>query len=185
MHAYSSMKTSSTIVVAFAAATLGLIVFGCNSNVQNTADEQQRITAVLDSFHLAAAEADFDRYFGFLTQDAVFIGTDATERWDKKSFMDFSKPYFDRGRAWSFSASERPIEIDARGELAWFDELLDTQMKLCRGSGIMVKQNSGWKIRHYVLSMTIPNALTDTVVSMKAAIETGLIGQRQAPPAKR
>jgi hypothetical protein len=31
-------------------------------------------------------------------------------------------------------------------QTAWFDELLDTQMKICRGSGILVKENKQWKI---------------------------------------
>jgi hypothetical protein len=37
---------------------------------------------------------------------------------------------------------------------AWFDELLNTQMKICRGSGVLVKIDGKWKIKHYVLSMT-------------------------------
>jgi hypothetical protein len=43
------------------------------------------------------------------------------------------------------------------GKTAWFDELLNTQMKICRGSGVLVKIGQEWKIKQYVLSMTIPN----------------------------
>jgi hypothetical protein len=32
--------------------------------------------------------------------------------------------------------------------------LLNTQMKICRGSGVLVKIDGEWKIKHYVLSMT-------------------------------
>jgi hypothetical protein len=36
---------------------------------------------------------------------------------------------------------------------AWFDELLNTQMKICRGSGVLVKKiGQEWKIKQYVLS---------------------------------
>jgi ketosteroid isomerase-like protein len=35
---------------------------------------------LLDSWHKAAAEAKFDAYFDKMTEDAVFIGTDATEK---------------------------------------------------------------------------------------------------------
>jgi hypothetical protein len=34
---------------------------------------------------------------------------------------------------------------------------LSTQMKICRGSGVLVKIGNDWKIKHYVLSMTVPN----------------------------
>ena len=49
--------------------------------------------------------------------------------------------------------------------MAWFDELLDTHMKICRGSGVLVDQGNGqWKIKHYVLSMTVPNENVDEIV---------------------
>jgi hypothetical protein len=46
-----------------------------------------------------AAEAKFDTYFDKMTEDAVFIGTDATENWGKPDFQEFAKPYFDKGKA--------------------------------------------------------------------------------------
>ena len=58
---------------------------------------------------------------------------------------------------------------------AWFDELLDTQMKICRGSGILEKIKGTWKIKQYVLSMTIPNENVDEVVKIKSTIEDDLI----------
>jgi hypothetical protein len=61
------------------------------------------------------------------------------------------------------------------GTTAWFDELLDTQMKICRGSGVLVKIDGEWKIQHYVLSMTVPNDVTDQVVEAKQPIENQLI----------
>src|SRR5690349_16554349 len=46
--------------------------------------DEKAIGAVLDDWHAAAAAADEERYFGLMTEDSVFLGTDATERWDKK-----------------------------------------------------------------------------------------------------
>jgi hypothetical protein len=69
-----------------------------------------------------------------MTEDAVFIGTDATENWGKPAFQEFAKPYFDKGKAWNFTVLERHIYFD-QSKKAWFDELLNTQMKICRGSG--------------------------------------------------
>ena len=43
-----------------------------------TADNKKQIAAMLDSFNVAAANADYTRYFNFYTEDATFNGTDAT-----------------------------------------------------------------------------------------------------------
>jgi ketosteroid isomerase-like protein len=129
--------------------------------------EEEKINTVLDGWHLAAANADFEAYFGKMTKDAVFIGTDAMENWQNKEFKAFSKPYFDRGKAWSFTSVQRNIYINKAKDFAWFDELLDTQMKICRGSGVLRKENGQWKIAHYVLSIAVPNENVDELVQIK------------------
>jgi hypothetical protein len=50
-------------------------------------------------------------------------------------------------------------------------------MKICRGSGVLVLIDGKWKIKHYVLSMTIPNDNVDEVVKIKAPIEDDLIAK--------
>lgn len=137
--------------------------------------EIAKINSTLDNWHKAAAEAKFETYMNVMTDDAIYIGTDATENWNKKEFMAFAKPYFDKGKAWSFTALERHVYFDASGKTAWFDELLNTQMKICRGSGVLEKIKGEWKIKHYVLSMTIPNDNTNEVIKVKALIENKLI----------
>ena len=42
-----------------------------------------------------------------MTDDAVFLGTDATERWDTAAFKGYAQPHFDEGKAWSFRATRR------------------------------------------------------------------------------
>lgn len=130
-------------------------------------DEKTAIAKVLDDWHLAASNADFEGYFSRMTEEGVFLGTDATENWQNQEFRDFSKPYFDRGRAWSFTAVERNIYLGDTGDFAWFDELLDTQMKLCRGSGVLLKVNGTWKIAHYVLSIAVPNENVSDLIQLK------------------
>ena len=120
---------------------------------------------------------DTATYFDSLTEDAIFIGTDATENWNKIDFQAFAKPYFDKGKAWNFTSIERHIYFSEDGKTAWFDELLDTQMKICRGSGVAVKIKNSWKIKHYVLSMTVPNDNTDEVVKIKSPIEDVLLSK--------
>jgi len=161
-------------------AVLSLLYVACSSPgsapaVVDTANEKKEIIVMLDSFNQAAAKADYKTYFNFYTEDAIFTGTDATERWDKKAFMAWAKPIFDKGRAWSFTALERNIYFDQSGKFAWFDELLNTQMKICRGSGVVVKEGSAWKIKQYILSTTVPNDKLDSVIGMKTKQEDSII----------
>jgi len=137
--------------------------------------QEKEINVMLNSWHKAAAEANYTSYFDLLTDDSIFIGTDATENWTKPAFQAFAKPYFDKGKAWNFTALERHIYFSVDKKMAWFDELLNTQMKICRGSGVLILINGKWKIKHYVLSMTIPNEKTDDVIKIKAPIEDALI----------
>lgn len=137
------------------------------SHLQAQTSDADLINTTLDDWHKAAAEADFTAYFNLMTKDAVFIGTDAAEVWNKPEFMAFSKPYFEQGKAWNFTSIDRNIYIDPSGSLAWFDELLDTWMQLCRGSGVLKKESGEWKIAHYVLSLTIPNDEIQPVIELK------------------
>ena len=111
----------------------------------------------IDSWHKAAADADSDIFFNFMDSSCVYIGTDASERWSKKEFFQFAKPYFDRGKAWDFKAYDRIIFFADDGRTAWFDELLNTWMGICRGSGVADYKNGMWKLQHYHLSVTVPN----------------------------
>lgn len=157
---------------------LFILVFGimsCKSNKIVQQNDKSVIHLVLDNWHKAAAEADYNSYFEAMSEESIFIGTDATENWNKKAFKAFAKPYFDKGKAWNFKAVERNIYFSEDKKIVWFDELLNTQMKICRGSGVLVIENGVWKIKHYVLSMTIPNEHTNEVVKIKAPIEDALI----------
>jgi hypothetical protein len=134
-----------------------------------------QISTILDSWHKSASEADYNNYFDAMADDAIFIGTDAAENWTKPAFQQYAKPYFDKGKAWSFTCMQRHIYFNSDKTVAWFDELLDTRMKICRGSGVFVLLNGRWKIKHYVLSMTVPNDTTDEVVKLKSPIEENLM----------
>ncbi len=129
--------------------------------------DKKEIGKILDSWHRAAGSADFCAYFNLMTSDAVFIGTDASENWQIEEFKAYAKPHFDKGKAWNFKAVERQIYVNDEGDYAWFDELLDTQMKLCRGSGVLRKESGDWKIAHYVLSLVIPNENVSEVILIK------------------
>lgn len=130
------------------------------------AEVKKEVGVLLDHWHQAAGEADFENYFVKMDSISVFIGTDASENWDKAQFQDFSKPYFDQGKAWDFKVLERNMYLSKSGEVVWFDELLNTWMGTCRGSGVLEKNANTWKIKHYVLSMTIPNDDVQKVIAV-------------------
>ncbi|MEL7472142.1 MAG: nuclear transport factor 2 family protein [Planctomycetota bacterium] len=135
------------------------------------------LQGLVDAWHRAAATGDFDAYFGRMTEDAVFLGTDATERWVGVEFRDFARPYFDGPTAygdgaWTYEPLERFVSVSNRGDVAWFDELLrNEKYGVCRGTGVLVRGRVGWKIAHYSLSFMVPNEVAGDVVDVIGADE--------------
>ena len=149
-----------------------IIAFGCNLKKELLPAEsisiiETNVNTLLDNWHKAASEANYEGYFSKMDSVSVFIGTDATENWTKKQFENFSKPYFDKGKAWSFKTLERNIYLNDARNFVWFDELLTTWMGTCRGSGVLEKKDEIWKIKHYVLSIEIPNDDVQVVIKAK------------------
>lgn len=124
---------------------------------------------LVDAWHLAASNASFDSYFEVVTDDFVFLGTAPGERWTKDQFAAFSKPYFDKGKAWDFKASNRKWNYSSNGKIAWFDEDLDTWMRGCRGSGVLVKKKGKWKIAYYNLTVLIENEKMKSFIELRDA----------------
>ena len=116
------------------------------------------IAQALDDFHDAAANGDEDRYFALLPDDAVFLGTDASERWTGAEFRRFALPYFQRPEAWTYVPLQRHVTVLADGDHACFDELLDNDgYGLCRGSGVLVQRDGRWVLQLYDLSIPMPS----------------------------
>lgn len=128
------------------------------------------IAQVLDDFHDAASKADFERYFSHWADDAVFLGTDATERWTGAEFRDFARAPFSEGKGWTYRPRDRRVSVDPSGAFAWFDELLDNEKYgECRGSGVLALRDGRWLILQYNLSIPIPNGM--------AGVETARIAE--------
>ncbi|EYF04709.1 Hypothetical protein CAP_4184 [Chondromyces apiculatus DSM 436] len=168
---------------------LGVASLGCGrgsperAKITASAETEYRaaITAVLDGWHAAAAAADEEGYFKLLTPDAVFLGTDAAERWDVAAFRRYAHPHFARGRAWRFKAVRRDIALHPSGDVAWFDEDLATEnLGPARGSGVLVHDGAtgAWRIAQYNLALTVPNAQLAEVMRLVATH-----GSAPVPPA--
>lgn len=168
------MKKLTFIGVLLMVFTFSLTLSAQNKGFYENV-QKKNINKVLDDLNAFAAAADFKNYFDLYAEESTFIGTDATEVWNKNEFMVWAKPYFDKGKAWNFTSLKRNITFSKDGNYAWFDEMLDTQMKICRGSGVLEKIGGKWKIRQYVLSMTVPNEVVNEVVKVKTPIEDSVL----------
>lgn len=133
---------------------------------QDQGERQGAVESLLDDLHTAASAADGARYFALFEPDAVFIGTDASERWSLEQFRAYAEPHFDAGRGWTYTALDRHVILDATGRVAWFDErLANAKYGETRGSGVCTLGADGvWRIAHYVLSFTVPNDAAAEVV---------------------
>jgi hypothetical protein len=150
------------------------VLFYHLGNSQGNIDEKN-ISLILDSLNSTAKNVQFEKYFSLFDKNAVFMGTDAKERWGKNEFMIWAKPYFENGKTWKFETIDRHIYFSSDNNIAWFDERLKTQMKLCRGSGVLIKVNNEWKIVQYNLSMSIPNEINKNVTMLKGTLEDSIL----------
>jgi hypothetical protein len=132
------------------------------------------INHTLDQLHDAASKADGARYFKLFADDAVYIGTDAAERWTIGQFRDYAEPYFAKGTAWTYKPRSRHVivaDIPCHC-IAWFDELLDSQSYgTSRGTGVLALKNGSWKIEQYALTFPIPNDLAKGMTNEIKAFE--------------
>jgi hypothetical protein len=151
-----------------------LAVFASKAGAQS-AKSSAAIDSTLNQLHTSASKADGKTYFDLFTSDAIYIGTDASERWTIAQFRDFAMPYFSKGRGWTYRPRERHVTIsDTPCKcVAWFDELLDSESYgTSRGTGVLVKRNGKWKIAQYALTFPIPNDLAKGMTAEIKAFES-------------
>lgn len=116
------------------------------------------IRKLATDWHRAAATTDSTVFFNSIADDGYYLGTDKGEHWTKAEFLGFAAPYFAKGQAWDFTAAERHVFYDPNRQIAWWDEVLDTWMGPCRGTAVVERSGmEGWKIKHYTLSVLVPN----------------------------
>lgn len=129
-------------------------------------DPHRLIDQLLDDWHHAAATADEVLFFGSMTKDAIYLGTEAGERWLRDELKEWSKEFFAKDSAWDFTPSNRMIYFSSDRKIAWFEESLATWMGPCLGSGVMELTEEGWKIKHYHLGVTVPNAKIKSFIEL-------------------
>ena len=126
---------------------------------------QEKLDVLLNGLHQDAHEGNYETYFERYTSDAVFLGTDKTERWTIQEFKEYAKPAFADGHGWTYEVVERNWE--GSGDTRWFDEILyNEKYGHCRGTGVVELINGEWKIAHYSLTLLIPNDIAAEVGSL-------------------
>jgi hypothetical protein len=132
------------------------------------------VESTLDQLHRSASKADGATYFKLFTDDAIYIGTDAGERWTLAQFRDFAMPYFSKGKGWTYKPRSRHVTLaDICCKcVAWFDELLDSESYgTSRGTGVLVRKGGSWRIAQYALTFPIPNDLSKGMTAEIKAFE--------------
>jgi hypothetical protein len=147
---------------------ISLLFFMAQSSMaQSSANDEKAVTHTLDALHKAASKADGEKYFALFAPNAVFLGTDATERWPIAEFKKYALARFEKGTGWTYHKKSRFIYISEDKKTAWIDESLHNEnYGECRGSGVLVKIDGAWKIMQYNLTIPIPNSLAREVARM-------------------
>lgn len=150
---------------------LGLLMLTIATNVSANTN-RDLVNQTLDALHHNASVADFDAYFNLYHDSAVFIGTDASEVWNKEAFKAYAKPHFDKGKGWTYHPRDRHVYFSPDNNVAWFDELLDNKgLGETRGTGVLIKVGRDWKLTQYHLTIPIPNALAGAVADQVRAMQ--------------
>ncbi|MDF1810126.1 MAG: nuclear transport factor 2 family protein [Phycisphaerales bacterium] len=167
------MKIISLILILFA-------LTGCaatNSRTESNRSEFVQkmevlpVELVLEQWHFAASQGLFDMYFGLMTPDAIFMGTDESERWNIDQFKGYAREPFADGDGWTYTPRKdgRFVVLSDDKQTAWVDELLDNEKYgVLRGTSVLVKVGDDWKIAHYSLTFLVPNDKAKGVVELIA-----------------
>ena len=127
------------------------------------ANARDEINTLLNGLHKAASTGSYTDYFNRYTHDAVFLGTDKSERWPIDEFRVYARPAFEKG-GWHYDVVERHVMFGENNSIAWFDEILDNAgFGKCRGTGVVIKEEGIWKVAHYSLTLLIPNDIAHAV----------------------
>ena len=163
MNSRHSLRPIINAVLSSAISFQAIVVWLALLPPMSFADNQRAaVDTLIDGLHQDAHEGNFQTYFDRYTPDAVFLGTDKSERWTMDDFKVYAEPEFEDGHGWTYSVKERNWE--GEGNTRWFDEvLLNEKLGHCRGTGVIILIDDEWKIAHYALTMLVPNEIAAEV----------------------
>ncbi len=174
------MAKKSFLAVALVITVISISLKATPVLAQSTTSSpaEAAVDNVLSELHDAASKADFDRYFNLYADNAIFLGTDATERWTVDEFKGYAKSSFDAGRGWTYHMKTRHIYVGQDGNTAWFDETLENEnLGDTRGTGALVKSDGEWRIAQYNLTISVPNDLAREFVGIIRKLDARGVGE--------
>ena len=173
----SEQTINKSKIIFFSIFVVSVLVFSHNLymhpvNEDNLAKDDQLVAVdkLLNGLHKDAHEGNFQAYFSRYSRDAIFLGTDKSERWTIEEFKNYAKPAFEDGHGWTYQVVERNWE--GGGDTRWFDEILfNDKLGYCRGTGVVNFVNNEWKISHYALTMLVPNSIAEEIGSRTKEVD--------------
>ena len=70
------------------------------------------VESVLNDLHKYASEANSKKYIDLFASNAVFFGTDISERWHINEFNDYATKRMATGTGWTYTMKERNIILN-------------------------------------------------------------------------
>ena len=139
---------------------LVLIMLGsfisCQTNQQTaTVDKEavkKEVTVLLDNVYAFFENHEIEPYAAILSDDGLFVGTDRTEFWDKKSLLKIQKEMVnDPEFLFSFKLSKRVIRVADDGNSALAIDQIEATSVFgpdlpVRLTSHLIKTENGWKI---------------------------------------
>jgi len=140
----------------------------CLTDADRKETDKIAIDTLLNRWHKAAATANEAVFFdSSMTADGIYLGTDISERWLRDELKSWAKSAFEKDVAWAFTPKRREIYFNENDpKIAWFEEDLDTWMGPCRGSGVVMKIDGKWKLKHFNLAVAVPNDAIDKYMNI-------------------
>lgn len=106
------------------------VPFGCSASINIDGHQSSYhdidhsdVNVVLDEWHHSASVGDLHTYIQSMTEGAVFMGTDESERWTRDELQSYAEKYFKDGQGWTYHPRDRFVRTNAYGDIAWVDGL--------------------------------------------------------------
>lgn len=149
------MKLTFSNLFICTISVLALVSMSLTTN--EIANPNAEMDKVIDQWHQAAAVGDSAGFFGLMTADAIYLGTDEKERWDRTSMGKDLGKYFNGKKAWKFIPYNRKYIVLEDKKSILFDECLSTWMGPCKATGKLTKVKGKWLISYYNLNVAVSN----------------------------
>ncbi len=97
---------------------------------------------------------------GLIAPDATLVGRSA--RLTVPVLRALVEPHLARGQGWTSIPIEHRVYLSPTGDLAWFEELYESQNQgRMRGTGVMRKVDGDWKFAHGNVMLLVPRQLQE------------------------